>query len=149
MTYALTVEVGELLSRLNQQMIFIYVSGFGTDSSERGSTEWARVKGRTENALLKLPFRAAYMFRPGFIEPLGGIKSKTTSYRVFYTLATPIIPCFRWAFPEATLDTSMMGKAMLAAAKSGAPKSILEVKDIRALAQSWRAGEHAHVSEIG
>jgi len=82
MTYGITIAAAEALSRLNPQMTFIYVSGGGTDSSERGRIMWARVKGRTENAVLRLPFRAAYVFRPGMIQPLHGIRSKTQSYRV-------------------------------------------------------------------
>jgi hypothetical protein len=79
------------------------VSGAGTDSSEHGRSIWARVKGRTENALLRLPFAAAYMFRPGIIVPLHGAKSKTTVYRVFYTLTKPLLPLLRAAFPDQVL----------------------------------------------
>ncbi|HEV2992283.1 MAG TPA: NAD-dependent epimerase/dehydratase family protein, partial [Candidatus Angelobacter sp.] len=85
-TYEITLNAARLLSRLNPRMTFIYVSGAGTDSSEHGRIMWARVKGKTENALLQLPFAAAYMFRPGLIEPLHGVKSKTRSYRIFYAL---------------------------------------------------------------
>src|SRR5207248_10950968 len=81
--YGITLAAAEALSRLNPHMTFIYVSGAGTDSSERGRSMWARVKGRTENALLRLPFAAAYMFRPGIIQPLHRIKSKTKLYRLF------------------------------------------------------------------
>jgi uncharacterized protein YbjT (DUF2867 family) len=77
--YDITIAAAETLARLNPQMTFVYVSGVGTDSTERGRTMWARVKGRTENALLRLPFRGAYMFRPGFIEPRFGVKSRTSS----------------------------------------------------------------------
>ena len=85
-TYGITVAAAETLCPLNPQMTFTYVSGAGTDSSEHGRIMWARVKGKTENALLRLPFAAAYMFRPGIIEPLDGIKSKTSVYQIFYTL---------------------------------------------------------------
>src|ERR1039457_2786489 len=84
-TYGFTLAAAEVLSQLNPQMTFIYISGSGTDSSEKGRSMWARVKGRTENALLRLPLQA-YMFRPGFIEPMGGIESKTPMYRKFYAL---------------------------------------------------------------
>src|SRR6266511_2511608 len=77
LTYDLTLAAAETLARLNPQMTFVYVSGAGTDSSERGRSTWARVKGRTENALLRVPFKAVYLFRPGFIQPLHGIRSKT------------------------------------------------------------------------
>jgi uncharacterized protein YbjT (DUF2867 family) len=80
--YDMTLAVAETLARVDPDMTFVYVSGMGTDSTERGRTMWARVKGRTENALLRLPFRAAYMLRPGIILPMHGIKSKTTLYRV-------------------------------------------------------------------
>src|SRR5579862_6917442 len=79
-TYGITIAAADTLARLNPGMTFVYVSGAGTDSSERGRLAWARVKGRTENALLRLPFRAAYMFRPGVIQPLHGIRAKTAWY---------------------------------------------------------------------
>ncbi|HKV06240.1 MAG TPA: NAD(P)H-binding protein [Candidatus Acidoferrales bacterium] len=131
-TYGFTLAAAETLCALNPQMIFIYVSGAGTDSSEHGRTMWARVKGRTENALLRLPLAAAYMFRPGLIEPLDGIKSKTAVYRVFYALARPVLPLVRFAFPNYVLTTRQVGRAMLTLAKSGSPKRILESRDIRA-----------------
>jgi uncharacterized protein YbjT (DUF2867 family) len=111
-------------------MTFIYVSGAGTDSSERGRVMWARVKGRTENALLRLPLKA-YMFRPGLIEPLDGIRSKTPAYRLLYGLTKPLLPLLRWAFPNQVLSTREIGRAMLAVAKRGYEKRILETKDIR------------------
>lgn len=83
-----------------------------TDSSENGRIMWARVKGQTENALSRLPFAAAYMFRPGMIEPLHGIKSKTASYRVLYTLTKPLLPWIRAAFPDHVLTTEQIGRAM-------------------------------------
>ena len=133
-TYDITVATGEILARLNPQMTFVYVSGTGTDSSEHGRTMWARVKGKTENALLRLPFKAAYMFRPGVIQPFHGIRSKTASYRAFYAIGKPVLPVLRWAFPNYILTTEQIGRAMLAAARRGASKSILESRDIRALA---------------
>jgi uncharacterized protein YbjT (DUF2867 family) len=132
-TYGITMAAAETLSRLNPQMIFIYVSGAGTDSSEHGRIMWARVKGKTENALLRLPFKAAYMFRPGFIEPLHGVRSKTPAYRIGYTLTAPLMPLLRRALPNFILSTEQIGVAMLAVAKHGAPKQILESRDIRAV----------------
>jgi uncharacterized protein YbjT (DUF2867 family) len=132
-TYGITVAAAEVLCRLNPKMTFIFVSGAGTDSSERARIMWARVKGKTENALLWLPF-AAYMFRPGLIEPLDGIKSKTAIYRVFYTLAGPLLPLLRFTFPNQILTTRQIGRAMLKVASHGFPKRILESKDIRAAA---------------
>ena len=130
-TYDLTLAAAETLSRVNPQMTFIYVSGQGTDSSERGRTMWARVKGRTENALLRLPLKA-YMFRPGMIEPLDGIKSKTPAYRLLYKICGPLLPALRWTFPNQVLSTREIGQAMLAVAKRGYEKRILETRDIRA-----------------
>src|SRR5204863_6826871 len=103
--YEMTLAVAETLVRLDPDMAFVYVSGTGTDSTERGRSMWARVKGRTENALLRLPFRAAYMLRPGIILPMHGIKSKTTLYRVFYSLMTPLSPALRKLFPRAITTT--------------------------------------------
>jgi uncharacterized protein YbjT (DUF2867 family) len=132
-TYGLTMAAAETLCSLNPQMTFIYVSGAGTDSSERGRIMWARVKGRTENALLRLPFKAAYMFRPGAIEPLHGARSKTRAYQILYALVGPILPLLRRAFPNTILTTEQIGLAMLSVAKRGAPKRVLESKDIRAV----------------
>ena len=131
MTYDLTLAAAASLSRLNPQMVFLYVSGAGTDSSERGRMMWARVKGRTENALLHLPFKGAYMFRPGFIQPLDGIQSRTRMYRVFYTMLKPVLPGLRALLPNQILTTRQIGRAMLNVARSGFPKPILESADIR------------------
>jgi uncharacterized protein YbjT (DUF2867 family) len=133
-TYGITLAAGETLARLNPAMTFVYVSGAGTDSSEHGRVAWARVKGRTENALLALPFKAAYMFRPGVIQPLDGIQAKTASVRIFYTLTKPLLPLLRRIFPAYILTTAQIGKAMLIVARSGAPKHVLETRDISALA---------------
>jgi uncharacterized protein YbjT (DUF2867 family) len=141
-TYDITLAAAETLARLNPKMTFVYVSGAGTDSSEHGRTMWARVKGRTENALLRLPF-AAYMFRPGVIEPRYGVRSKTASYRVLYTLTKPLLPVLRWIFPNQILTTDQIGRAMLTVARSGFPKRILETKDIRSAAM-----EHPTVSAV-
>jgi uncharacterized protein YbjT (DUF2867 family) len=132
-TYGITMAAAEALSRLNPLMTFIYVSGAGTDSSEHGRIMWARVKGRTENALLRLPFKAAYMFRPGVIEPLHGVRSKTPAYRIGYAFVGPLLPLLRRAFPNSILTTEQIGLAMLSVAKHGAQKRILESKDIRAV----------------
>ena len=137
-TYGFTLAAAETLCRVtelekpNKGMTFIYVSGAGTDSSERGRIMWARVKGRTENALLRLPLKA-YMFRPGFIQPMDGIQSKTAVYRVFYKLGGPLLPVLRWALPNQVLSTREIGRAMLAVAKRGYEKRVLETRDIRAV----------------
>lgn len=129
-TFDLTLRVAEMLVRLNEGMTFIYVSGAGTDGSAQGSTMWARVKGETENALQRLPFKGAYMFRPGGILPMHGIVSKTRVYRVAYALAKPALPLLKRVFPSSITTTEQMGRAMLRVARDGYPKPILEAKDI-------------------
>ncbi len=131
-TYGLTLAAAEALSRLNPGMTFIYVSGAGTDSSEQGRSMWARVKGRTENALLRLPLKA-YMFRPGLIEALDGIQSRTPLYRIIYRFFKPLLPLIRRVFPNQVVSTREIGQAMLAVARRGDEKRILEIKDIRAV----------------
>jgi uncharacterized protein YbjT (DUF2867 family) len=132
LTLDLTLAAARVLARLNPSMTFIYVSGAGTDSSERGRVMWARVKGKTENALLELPFRAV-MFRPGLIQPLDGIRSKTPAYRWFYVAMVPLFPLMRWLAPSQLLTTRDMGRAMLKVARGSGEKPILESRDIRAL----------------
>ena len=132
-TYDLTLAAATVLARLNPGMTFTYVSGQGTDSSEQGRVVWARVKGATENALLKLPFRAAYMFRPGIIRPLHGVRSKTALYQTFYTLFGPFLGLVAWLSPDSVTTTEQVGKAMLKVAREGAPRRFLENKDINQL----------------
>jgi uncharacterized protein YbjT (DUF2867 family) len=130
LTYDLTLAAAATLARLNPNMTFLYVSGAGTDSTERGRIMWARIKGKTENDLLKLPFRAAYMFRPGFIQPLHGIRSKTKLYQFFYTALNPILPLLKSAFPKYITTTEELARAMINVARTGYSKPILEVPDI-------------------
>lgn len=134
LTYELTLNVAQALVRANPAMTFVYVSGASTDSSEQGSTMWARVKGRTENALLRLPFKAAYMFRPGFIEARHGIKSRTPLYRALYVVVAPFVPLLRLAFPRQITSTDRIGRAMLEVAKRGAKQAILDPAEINELA---------------
>jgi uncharacterized protein YbjT (DUF2867 family) len=136
LTYDLTIAAATTLARLNPQMTFIYVSGAGTDTSEKGGSMWARVKGKTENALLRLPFKAAYMFRPGIIQPLHGARSRTASYHLVYTLAKPLLSGLHRAFPNAILTTEEIGLAMLIVARNGAPVRILEITDMRSILNS-------------
>jgi uncharacterized protein YbjT (DUF2867 family) len=133
MTYDLTLSAARTLSKLNPGMTFVYVSGMGADSSERGRAMWARVRGETENALLRLPFKAAYIVRPGVIQPLHGIRSKTPFYQLFYSLLGPLIPALKAAFPQYVTTTEQLGRVMIAATKRGAPKPVLESRDINAL----------------
>jgi uncharacterized protein YbjT (DUF2867 family) len=132
-TYDITLSAAETLVRLNSTLTFVYVSGQGTDSTEHGRTMWARVKGRTENALLHLPFKAAFMFRPGVIVPRFGARSRTALYRIPYALTRPLLPFLLRAFPNQVLTTDEIGQAMLIVARRGAPKQILETADIRSL----------------
>jgi uncharacterized protein YbjT (DUF2867 family) len=133
-TYDATLAVAAVLARCEPPPVFIYVSGMGTDSSERGGVMWARVKGRTENALLKLPFRAAYMFRPGVIQPLHGIRSKTALYQTLYTLLGPVLPAIRALLPNQITTTEQVGKAMLEAVRRRPAQRYFENRDINALA---------------
>ncbi len=134
LTYGITIAVAQILSRLNPDMTFVYVSGARTDSSEKGRVMWARVKGKTENALLRLPFKGAYMFRLGGILAVHGERSKTTAYRFAYSFAKPLLPLLRRLFPNYILTTEEIGRAMIRVAKRGAPKTILESSDIRLMA---------------
>jgi uncharacterized protein YbjT (DUF2867 family) len=129
-TYDLTLAAAEVLAPLNPQMTFVYVSGVGTDSTERSSTMWARVKGRTENALRRLPFKAVYLFRPGVIQPLHGARSKTRVYAVSYMFIGWSLPLLRAMFPRRVLTTESVGRAMLAVTRRGAPQAVLEPGDI-------------------
>lgn len=134
-TYGLTVSVAERLARLNPGMTITYVSGAGTDSTEHGRSMWARVKGRTENALLAMPFRAAYMFRPGIIRPLHGIRSKTRGYRYAYVLLSPFVLLLSAVAPNSVTTTEKMGRAMIHVAVRGAPTRILGTREINELAK--------------
>lgn len=135
-TYDLTLAAAQTLARLNPAMTFIYVSGAGTDSTERGRAMWARVKGQTENALLRLPFKGGYMFRPAFIQPLHGISSKTNWYRAIYAVIGPLYPVLQRAFANHITTTEELGRAMLQIAKHGYPKQVLEMPDIRSCASA-------------
>jgi uncharacterized protein YbjT (DUF2867 family) len=133
LTYDLTMSVAQTLVRLNPGMTFVYVSGAGTDSSERSRMMWARIKGKTENDLLKMPFRAAYMFRPGYIQPLHGIRTKTKWYGALYAVMGPLYPLWKRLLPNYVTTTECVGRAMLNAALHGAPKRFLENQDINEL----------------
>jgi uncharacterized protein YbjT (DUF2867 family) len=131
-TFDITLAAARTLAKLNPEMTFVYVSGMGTDSTESGRTMWARVKGRTENALLQLPFKA-YMFRPAGIVPMHGIQSKTKLYRLFYALLAPIMPFLYAWFPKYVTTTEQLGRAMIKVAKEGVSKRVLENIDINQL----------------
>jgi NAD dependent epimerase/dehydratase family len=130
LTYDLTMHMATILAELNPDMTFCYVSGAGTDSTEHGKMMWARVKGQTENDLLKLPFKSAYMFRPGFIKPTKGLKH---AHR-FYAYITWMYPVFRKLLANYVSTLRELGLAMINATLYGYDKHILEVKDLVALA---------------
>jgi uncharacterized protein YbjT (DUF2867 family) len=134
-TYDMTLAVANALLRLNPHIVFVYVSGVGADSTEKSKVMWERVRGKTENALLALPFRGVYIFRPGMIQPLDGIQSKTQAYRIFYSVFKPVLPLLRRALPNQIVTTAQMGQAMLNAVRRGANKRVLETQDIAALSR--------------
>jgi uncharacterized protein YbjT (DUF2867 family) len=129
-TYDLTISVARTLAKLNPTMTFIYVSGASTDSTERGRMMWARIKGKTENALLQMPFKAVYMFRPAYIQPLHGIRTKTKWYGAVFAIMGPLYPVWKLLFPKYVTTTECLGRAMLKVAKQGAPNPVLENQDI-------------------
>ena len=132
LTYALTLHVAETLSKLNTGMTFCYVSGAGTDSSEKGGSMWARVKGKTENDLMKLPFKQVFAFRPGFIKPTEGLKNTLKYYRYVSWL----FPIGRALFPYGFCTLKDLGLSMIHIVNSGYEKKVIEGKDIITLAKN-------------
>lgn len=132
-TYDLTLGVARILADRNPGSAFVYVSGQGTDSTEKGRAMWARVKGATENALLRLPLRV-YLFRPGYIQPLHGITSRTRWYRLMYVVTTPLYPVLKRLFPGQVTTTGQIGRAMVNLARDGGPSRVLAPRDINAAA---------------
>ena len=135
LTYELTISAAGALAELNPKLTFCYVSGEGTDSTERGRFMWARVKGKTENHLLQMPFNA-YMFRPGLIQPLTGVRSKTKLYRAFYAVLGPLFPLLKRLFPNHVTTTENVGRAMIQVAAQGYSKRVLENTDINVLQET-------------
>lgn len=132
-TYDYTLAAARTLARLNPALTFCYVSGQGTDSTEKGWQMWARVKGKVENDLLALPLGGAYMFRPGYIQPVRGVASTVGLYRAAYATIGWAYPLLSKALPRSLMTSSDLGRALLVAAKRGAPKRVLEASDINAL----------------
>ena len=130
LTYTLTMQMAETLVKLNKNMTFCYISGAGTDSSEKGRINWARVKGKTENDLMKLPFKKVYAFRPGFLQPSKGSKNAHGYYAVFRFL----YPVLRVLLPNFISTLKELGLAMINSVLTGYEKPVLEVKDIVSLA---------------
>ena len=133
LTYDITMAAASTLAKLNPGMVFVYVTGRGTDSTEQGRLMWARVKGKTENDLLKLPFKAAYMFRPAGIQPLHGIRSKTAWVQSIYVVAAPLLTLLNRVAPAYMTTTEQVGRAMIRVARDGYPKPVLESEDINAI----------------
>ena len=131
LTHTLTMHVAQTLSTLNPAMTFCYISGVGTDSTEKGRMMWARVKGKTENDLMKLPFKQVYNFRPGVLQPTKGLKNTLPYYKYF----TWLLPIIRTIAPKYICTLKELGMAMINSATKGYEKQILEVKDILALSK--------------
>ena len=129
-TYDVAVAAGKTLVERNPELTFVFVSGAGTDGTERGSTMWARVKGRAENALLAMPFKASYAVRPAAIQPVHGETSRATPTRIAYATLGWLFPVVKAVFPKYVTTTERLGRAMLVLAKHGSPKRVLESSDI-------------------
>ncbi len=130
-TYTLTLHVAHTLSRLNQDMTFCYVSGAGTDSTEKGKSMWARVKGKTENDIFALPFKQSFAFRPGYIHPTKGLKRVHN----FYKYMTWMYPLLLKLFPNTVSTLKEIGLAMIAVTEKGYEKKVVDPNDIRILAK--------------
>jgi uncharacterized protein YbjT (DUF2867 family) len=134
LTHDVTLAAANVLLSVSPRLTFVFVSGQGTDSTERGRSMWARVKGKTENDLLAMPFRAAYMFRPGYIQPMRGVRSRTRAYQAAYSVSRWLYPLLRALIPRSVTTTVNIGRAMIEVAAEGYSKSILDPADINALA---------------
>jgi uncharacterized protein YbjT (DUF2867 family) len=133
-TYDLTLAAAQTMVAANPRMTFCFVSGVGTDSTEQGKIMWARVKGKTENALMALGFKAAYMFRPGYIQPIGDVQSKTAWVQTAYDIARPLYPLIHRLLPNNSTTTSVLGRAMIQVAAAGYSKHVLYSSDFNTLA---------------
>jgi uncharacterized protein YbjT (DUF2867 family) len=134
-TYDYTIALARELIKLNPQMTFNYVSGEGTDSTEKGRSMWARIKGKTENDLIKMGFKQTFMFRPGAIIPLRGIKSRTKAYQFMYDYFMWLVKLIKALAPKSVVNTTQVGLAMINSVQRGYPKNILKPKDIIALSE--------------
>jgi hypothetical protein len=132
-TYDVAVAAGKMLLAQNPRLTFVFVSGMGTDSTETGKTMWARVKGRTENALLSMPFKASYMVRPAVVQPLHGERSRATLSRAGYVVMAPFLSLLKAVAPKYVTTSERIGRAMIQLAKHGGPKRVLESADIDVL----------------
>lgn len=134
-TYQYTIALARQLVKQNPKMTFTYVSGEGTDSTEKGRVMWARVKGKTENELINMGFKQTFMFRPGFIIPKRGIKSRTKAYQFVYDYFMWLVKLMKAIAPNSVVDTTQLGLAMIHSVQRGYPKNILKPKDIITLAE--------------
>ncbi len=134
LTYDLTLNFAKTVSTLNENMTFCYVSGVGADSSEKGRVMWARVRGKTENALMQLPFKAIFVFRPAYIQPMKGVKSKTWSYQIIYDIFGFLYPMWKLLFPKHVTTTELLGRAMINSVREAPDTQILETTHINQLA---------------
>jgi uncharacterized protein YbjT (DUF2867 family) len=131
MTYDLTMNFARLLAKMNNYMSFCYISGAGTDSTEKGRLHWARVKGKTENDLQKLGFKQTFLFRPGILKPTPGLKNTLG----FYKWAGWLMPVFQLLLPNSTTSLAQLGKAMIRVVTNGYDKNVIEVNDIKVLSK--------------
>jgi uncharacterized protein YbjT (DUF2867 family) len=134
-THDIPLAAAQVLARLNPAMTFVHISAAGADSSESGRIMWARVKGRTENALLRMPFKGVYIIRPAVIRPTHGVRSRTRLYRILYDVITPVLPVFERLLPRYFTSSETLARAMLTVARQGAPKRVLESDDINRLSR--------------
>ncbi|HWN18165.1 MAG TPA: hypothetical protein VNO19_04535 [Gemmatimonadales bacterium] len=134
LTYELTMAAAEAVVAVSPGITFCYVSGEGTDSTERGRSMWARTKGKTENHLLRLPLKA-FMFRPGYIQPMKGVRSKTRLYQAFYDVFARFYPLLKRLAARHVTTTENVGRAMIEVAAAGYPRRVLENPDINLLAE--------------
>ena len=134
-TFELTISIAALLLKINSDLKFCYISGAGTDSSEKGKIMWARVKGKTENTLLAMPFKKVYMFRPGFIQPMKGIRSRTKLYNALYLIFKPFYFILKH-FESVVTNSETLGKAMIITVVKDYGKNILESKDINEIVKT-------------
>ncbi len=148
LTHDITLAAANALLHVCPQLTFIYVSGDGTDSTERGRSMWARVKGKTENDLLAMPFKAAYMFRPGFIRPMRGVRSKTRLYQATYNVLGALYPVLRYMVPEHVTTTENVGRAMIEVAAEGYPRQIVTSSEMNFLADVGADRESAIAASL-
>lgn len=133
-TYEMTIKTAAQLIHLNPNMKMIYISGMGADRTEQGKEMWARVEGKTENALLRMPFKGAYMLRPSAILPMHGVRSKTTQYRLIYNLFKPLNPLLKRM--KSVITSEQLGQVILHLAKTGTTKEVLEKEKLKEIALS-------------